>query len=157
MYSYKVLYFENDHERHSAHRKRTQSSRWRLRRHTPAYATRLLGEWGFNAGQNAGLYPDEVVLRGLYQDRELAKKGCWMLCINMVACQNVPGISIVDVDDTDAESWLTALHRRCNSALLGLQPEDWLDMADPVIFPAPVTSIKTGDVNFPQRLVDVCR
>ena len=39
-------------------------------------------------------------------------KDYWMLCINMVVCQNVPGIGIVDVDDADAESWLTALHRR---------------------------------------------
>ena len=26
-------------------------------------------------GKTLGLYPDEVVLRGLYQDRELAKQG----------------------------------------------------------------------------------
>ncbi|VEA14929.1 4-alpha-glucanotransferase [Salmonella enterica subsp. enterica] len=31
-----------------------------------------------------------------------------------------------------------------NSGLLGLQPEDWLDMADPVNVPAPAISTKTG-------------
>ncbi len=54
--------------------------------------TRLLGERGSNAGQNPGAVSDEVVLRGLYQDRELAKQGLLMHCINMVVCQNVPGI-----------------------------------------------------------------
>jgi 4-alpha-glucanotransferase len=38
----------------------------------------LRGYWesgDLTLGKTLGLYPDEVVLRGLYQDRELAKQG----------------------------------------------------------------------------------
>ena len=36
-----------------------------------------------------------------------------------------------------------------NSALLGLQPEDWLEMAEPVNIPAPARSIQTGVASSP--------
>ena len=38
----------------------------------------LRGYWDsgdLTLGKTLGLYPDEVILRGLYQDRELAKQG----------------------------------------------------------------------------------
>jgi 4-alpha-glucanotransferase len=36
-----------------------------------------------------------------------------------------------------------------NSALLGLQPEDWLDMAEPVNIPGTSISTRTGVVSCP--------
>ncbi len=38
-----------------------------------------------------------------------------------------------------------------NSGLLGLQPEDWLDMADPVNVPGTSDQYKTGDGSSPPR------
>lgn len=55
----------------------------------------LRGYWengDLTLGKSLGLYPDEVVLRGLYQDRELAKQGRWMLCTATAVCRSVPGI-----------------------------------------------------------------
>ena len=39
-----------------------------------------------------------------------------------------------------------------NSALLGLQPEDWIDMAEPVNIRAPAISTRTGAASYPPRL-----
>ncbi len=120
---------------------------------TTCHATRLLGEWGFNAGQNAGLYPDEVVLRGLYQDRELAKQGLLDAlhkygCLPKRAGHKASLMSMTPTLNRGLQRYIAD----SNSALLGLQPEDWLDMADPVNIPGTSYQYKTGDVNFPQRL-----
>ncbi len=75
MYSYKVLYFENDHERYRAPKAYPEQSMAVAATHD---LPTLRGYWesgDLTLGETLGLYPDEVVLRGLYQDRELAKQG----------------------------------------------------------------------------------
>ncbi|MDG2913850.1 4-alpha-glucanotransferase, partial [Vibrio parahaemolyticus] len=74
VYSYKVLYFENDHEKTFRAPKAypEQSMAVAATHDLPT----LRGYWesgDLTLGKTLGLYPDEVVLRGLYQDRELAK------------------------------------------------------------------------------------
>ena len=76
VYSYKVLYFENDHEKNFRAPKAypEQSMAVAATHDLPT----LKGYWDsgdLTLGKALGLYPDEVVLRGLYQDRELAKQG----------------------------------------------------------------------------------
>lgn len=76
VYSYKVLYFESDAEK-------TFRAPALYPEQSMAVATThdlptLRGYWesgDLTLGKALGLYPDEVVLRGLYQDRELAKQG----------------------------------------------------------------------------------
>ncbi|STH70471.1 4-alpha-glucanotransferase [Escherichia coli] len=119
------------------HRKRIRSSRWRLRRHHDLPTLRgLLGERGSNAGQNPGAVSDEVVLRGLYQDRELAKQGLLDAlhkygCLPKRAGHKASLMSMTPTLNRGLQRYIAD----SNSALLGLQPEDWLDMAEPVNIP----------------------
>ena len=85
------------------------------------------GRAGFNAGQNSGLYPDEVVLRGLYQDRELAKQGLLDAlhkygCLPKRAGHKASLMSMTPTLNRGLQRYIAD----SNSALLGLQPEDWL-------------------------------
>ncbi|UMX65758.1 hypothetical protein MJ588_26455 [Klebsiella pneumoniae] len=72
-----MLDFESDAEKTcSARRRCTRSNQWLWRRRTTCPTLRGYWESGdLTLGKALGLYPDEVVLRGLYQDRELAKQG----------------------------------------------------------------------------------
>jgi 4-alpha-glucanotransferase len=76
VYSYKVLYFENDHEKNfRAPKAYPQQSMAVATTHD---LPTLRGWWesgDLTLGKTLGLYPDEDVLRGLYQDRELSKQG----------------------------------------------------------------------------------
>lgn len=88
---------------------------------------------GSNAGAKPGLYPDEVVLRGLYQDRELAKQGLLDAlhkygCLPKRAGHKASLMSMTPTLNRGLQRYIAD----SNSALLGLQPEDWLDMAEPV-------------------------
>ncbi|WP_061707655.1 4-alpha-glucanotransferase [Pseudenterobacter timonensis] len=137
VYSYKVLYFENDHEK-------TFRAPKAYPEQSMAVATThdlptLRGYWesgDLTLGKTLGLYPDEVVLRGLYQDRELAKQG-------LLDALHKHGCLPKRVGHKAARMAMTPTLNRglqryiadSNSALLGLQPEDWLDMADPVNIP----------------------
>lgn len=103
----------------------------------------LRGYWesgDLTLGKALGLYPDEVMLRGLYQDRELAKQGL-LDALHKYGClpkraghkaslMSMTGILIRGMQRYIADS---------NSALLGLQPEDWLEMATPVNIPGTST------------------
>ncbi|MBV8875613.1 MAG: 4-alpha-glucanotransferase [Metakosakonia sp.] len=137
VYSYKVLYFENDHEK-----------RYRAPKAYPAQSMAvatthdlptLRGYWesgDLTLGKTLGLYPDEVVLRGLYLDRELAKQG-------LLDALHAHGCLPKRVGHKASRMPMSAVLNRgmqryiadSNSALLGLQPEDWLDMAGPVNIP----------------------
>lgn len=94
-------------------------------------------------GKALGLYPDEVVLRGLYQDRELAKQGLLDAlhkygCLPKRAGHKASLMSMTPILNRGMQRYIAD----SNSALLGLQPEDWLDMAEPVNIRGPATSTK---------------
>ncbi|MGL4114982.1 4-alpha-glucanotransferase, partial [Escherichia coli] len=99
----------------------------------------LRGYWesgDLTLGKTLGLYPDEVVLRGLYQDRELAKQGLLDAlhkygCLPKRAGHKASLMSMTPTLNRGLQRYIAD----SNSALLGLQPEDWLDMADPVNIP----------------------
>ena len=137
VYSYKVLYFENDHEKNFRAPKAypEQSMAVAATHDLPT----LKGYWDsgdLTLGKALGLYPDEVVLRGLYQDRELAKQGLLDAlhkygCLPKRAGHKAALMSMTPILNRGMQRYIAD----SNSALLGLQPEDWLDMAEPVNIP----------------------
>ncbi|MBJ3598655.1 4-alpha-glucanotransferase, partial [Salmonella enterica subsp. enterica serovar Reading] len=137
VYSYKVLYFENDHEKNFRTPKAypEQSMAVAATHDLPT----LKGYWDsgdLTLGKALGLYPDEVVLRGLYQDRELAKQGLLDAlhkygCLPKRAGHKASLMSMTPILNRGMQRYIAD----SNSALLGLQPEDWLDMAEPVNIP----------------------
>lgn len=137
VYSYKVLYFENDHEK-------TFRAPQAYPEQSMAVATThdlpvLRGYWesgDLTLGKTLGLYPDEEVLRGLYQDRELAKQGLLDAlhkhgCLPKRAGHKASLMSMTPTLNRGLQRYIAD----SNSALLGLQPEDWIDMAEPVNIP----------------------
>ena len=141
VYSYKVLYFENDHEK-------TFRAPKAYPEQSMAVATThdlptLRGYWesgDLTLGKSLGLYPDEVVLRGLYQDRELAKQGL-LDALHRYGClpkRTGHKASLMAMTST-LNRGMQRYIADSNSALLGLQPEDWLEMAEPVNIPGTST------------------
>lgn len=137
VYSYKVLYFENDHEK-------TFRAPKAYPEQSMAVATThdlptLRGYWesgDLTLGKTLGLYPDEEVLCGLYQDRELAKQGLLDAlhkhgCLPKRAGHKASLMSMTGTLNRGLQRYIAD----SNSALLGLQPEDWIDMAEPVNIP----------------------
>ncbi|WP_312629629.1 4-alpha-glucanotransferase [Scandinavium sp.] len=137
VYSYKVLYFESDHEK-------TFRAPKAYPEQSMAVATThdlptLRGYWesgDLTLGKTLGLYPDEVILCGLYQDRELAKQGLLDAlhnygCLPKRAGHKASLMSMTSTLSRGMQRYIADSH----SALLGLQPEDWLDMAAPVNIP----------------------
>lgn len=137
VYSYKVLYFESDHEK-------TFRAPKAYPEQSMAVATThdlptLRGYWesgDLTLGKTLGLYPDEVILRGLYQDRERAKQGLLNAlhqygCLPKRSGHKASLMSMTHLLNRGMQRYIAD----SNSALLGLQPEDWLDMAGPVNIP----------------------
>lgn len=137
VYSYKVLYFENDHEKQFRAPKAwpVQSMAVATTHDLPT----LRGYWesgDLTLGKTLGLYPDEEVLSGLYEDRERAKQGL-LDSLHKYGClpkRTGHKASLMAMSAT-LNRGLQRYIADSNSALLGLQPEDWLGMAEPVNVP----------------------
>nr|WP_318383384.1 4-alpha-glucanotransferase [uncultured Enterobacter sp.] len=136
IYSYKVLYFENSKNNFRApHTWPVQSMAVATTHDLPT----LRGYWeggDLTLGKTLGLYPDEDVLRGLYQDRALAKQGLLDAlhqhgCLPKRAGRTAAKMPMSRTLNRGMQRYIAD----SNSALLGLQPEDWLDMAGPVNIP----------------------
>ncbi|MCA4823522.1 MAG: 4-alpha-glucanotransferase [Serratia rubidaea] len=141
VYSYKVLYFERDDE-----------NRFRAPQAYPVQAMAtvtthdlptLRGYWqgdDLRLGASLGLYPDAGVLAGLYADRERAKQGL-LDGLHHYGCvpQKVGGKAARLAMSPLLNRGLQRYVADSASALLGLQPEDWLDMAAPVNVPGTST------------------
>lgn len=137
IYSWKVLYFEQeDKDRYRA------PNAWP--RQSMASATThdlptLRGFWhagDLSLGEKLGLYPDKVVLKGLYQDRARQKQAL-LNALHRYGC--LPKSSGKQARLMKMTPELNRGMQRfiadSGSALLGLQPEDWLDMERPVNVP----------------------
>ncbi|MEB7587627.1 4-alpha-glucanotransferase [Serratia rubidaea] len=141
VYSYKVLYFERDDE-----------NRFRAPQAYPVQAMAtitthdlptLRGYWqgdDLRLGASLGLYPDAEVLAELYADRERAKQGL-LDGLHHYGCvpQKVGGKAARLAMSPLLNRGLQRYVADSASALLGLQPEDWLDMATPVNVPGTST------------------
>ncbi len=137
VYSYKVLFFE-----------RTDAGQFRSpAEYVPqAMATltthdlaTLRGFWeleDLRLGQRLQLYPDNGVYQRLLDDRQRARQGLldamhrWK-CIPVKMSANAAQVVMSPLLNRGMHRYVA----RSNSALLGLQPEDWLDMALPVNVP----------------------
>ncbi|WP_337263978.1 MULTISPECIES: 4-alpha-glucanotransferase [unclassified Serratia (in: enterobacteria)] len=137
VYSYKVLYFEHDSE-----------NQFRAPQSYPVQAMAtitthdlptLRGYWqsgDLTLGETLGLYPDAAVLKTLFADRERAKQGL-LDGLHRYGCvpQKVGKKAALLAMSPLLNRGLQRYVADSASALLGLQPEDWLDMADPVNIP----------------------
>ncbi|HBC7420391.1 TPA: 4-alpha-glucanotransferase [Serratia marcescens] len=137
VYSYKVLYFESDGEHH-----------FRAPQAYPVQAMAtitthdlptLRGYWqsdDLTLGNRLGLYPDAEILRALFADRERAKQGLLdglhrYGCVPQKVGKKAALLGMSPLLNRGLQRYVAD----SASALLGLQPEDWLDMADPVNIP----------------------
>ncbi|MHA7848984.1 4-alpha-glucanotransferase [Serratia sp. D1N4] len=137
VYSYKVLYFERDSE-----------SQFRAPQSYPVQAMAtitthdlptLRGYWqsgDLTLGKTLGLYPDAEVLKTLFADRERAKQGLLdglhrYGCVPQKVGKKASLLAMSPLLNRGLQRYVAD----SASALLGLQPEDWLDMSDPVNIP----------------------
>lgn len=137
VYSYKVLWFEQTSE--AGFRPPASWPRQAMAVATTHDLPTLRGWWqsdDLTTGAQLGLYPDKVVLAGLYQDRLRAKQA---LLNSLHRVGALPKRAGRDARRTGMSRALNRAMQRyladSHSALLGLQPEDWLDMAAPVNIP----------------------
>lgn len=137
VYSYKVLYFEN--EQQNAFRAPQDYPQQSMAVATTHDLPTLRGYWecgDLTLGKTLGLYPDDEVLDGLFQGREQAKQGL-LNALHQHGC--LPKRAGRKASRTAMSATLNRGMQRyiaeSNSALLGLQPEDWLNMEKPVNVP----------------------
>ncbi|QDY43917.1 4-alpha-glucanotransferase [Candidatus Pantoea soli] len=140
VYSYKVLYFEQTHQRRF--RAPADWPRQAMAVTTTHDMPTLRGWWqsdDLRLGSRLGLYPDADILAGLYRDRRAARKALLQTLLRSGA---LPPRQRFQRDGARMTRQLSrAIHRYLAStgcALLGLQPEEWLDMAQPVNVPGTV-------------------
>ncbi|WP_435946945.1 4-alpha-glucanotransferase [Dryocola sp. BD586] len=137
VYSYKVLYFEHDDEKQFRAPKAWPKQSMAVA--TTHDLPTLRGYWesgDLTLGKTLGLYPDEDLLAGLYQDRERAKQGLLnglheYGCLPKRAGHKASLMAMTATLNRGMQRYIAD----SNSALLGLQPEDWLGMAEPVNIP----------------------
>ncbi|CAI0907941.1 4-alpha-glucanotransferase [Serratia entomophila] len=137
VYSYKVLYFERDAENHfrASQAYPVQAMATITTHDLPT----LRGYWqsgDLTLGNELGLYPDAEILRELFADRERAKQGL-LDGLHRYGCvpQKVGKKASLLGMSPQLNRGLQRYVADSASALLGLQPEDWLDMASPVNIP----------------------
>ncbi|MFZ4832513.1 4-alpha-glucanotransferase [Rouxiella sp. Mn2063] len=137
VYSYKVLYFEHDSDwvYHSPQDYLTQAMATLNTHDLPT----LRGYWqaeDLTLGKTLGIYPDADVLENLYQERERSKQGLLEAlhhadCLPEKVAHDAKNVAMNPLLNRGLHRYLAA----SNSAMLGLQPEDWLDMSTPVNVP----------------------
>lgn len=137
IYSYKVLYFE--HNRDKTFRAPRAYPVQSMAAATTHDLPTLRGYWesgDLTLGETLGLWPDQAALRAVRQQREQARQ-------QLVNALHKHGCLPKRAGHQALRMPMTAMLNRAlqryladsNSALLGLQPEDWLDMATPVNIP----------------------
>ena len=137
VYSYKVLYFERD--RDNIYRAPQSYPVQAMATITTHDLPTLRGFWesdDLTLGQKLGLYPDKEVFAGLQEDRDDARQGL-LNSLHQYGC--VPKklghrASMMAMTPT-LNRGLQRYIADSASALLGLQPEDWLNMKMPVNIP----------------------
>ncbi|MGC6388049.1 4-alpha-glucanotransferase [Ewingella sp. S1.OA.A_B6] len=137
VYSYKVLYFEHDTE--NTFRAPQSYPVQAMATITTHDLPTLRGYWqndDLALGKKLGLYRDEDVLTELYADRARARQGL-LNGLHHHGC--VPKSTGHKADVMHMTPTLNRGLQRYVAdsacALLGLQPEDWLDMQEPVNIP----------------------
>ncbi|MDC9593576.1 4-alpha-glucanotransferase [Xenorhabdus sp. IM139775] len=150
VYSYKVFYFERNQqgEYHSPDEYPAQAMATITTHDLPT----LRGFWqnqDLTLGEAIGLYPDKALLADLYSERKRSKQAL-LTSLNRHGylseellgpdtLSSLQGsVSLAQTEPPMSNEINQSIHRyiaRSTSALLGLQPEDWLDMERPVNIP----------------------
>lgn len=137
VYSYKVLYFErNEWQQFQPPLAYPSQAMATITTHDLPTLRSYWQDGDLTLGEQLGLYPDAAVLNTLLVERQRARQGL-LDALHNYHC--VP-------EDLDRNATLLSMSPLLNhglhyylaesaSALLGLQPEDWLDMAAPVNIP----------------------
>ncbi|WP_417926529.1 4-alpha-glucanotransferase [Edwardsiella piscicida] len=137
VYSYKVLYFEHDSD--NVFRAPQTYNVQAMATVTTHDLPTLNGYWqadDLRLGERLGLYPDAEILAGLYRDRAAAKQGLLdglhhYGCLPQRSGRHADRMAMTPVLSRGIQRYVAD----SASALLGLQPEDWLNMATPVNVP----------------------
>ncbi|MFH8135877.1 4-alpha-glucanotransferase [Pantoea osteomyelitidis] len=139
IFSWKVLWFEQ--QRNGAYRLPQSWPRQSIASASTHDLPTLSGFWDagdFALGEKLGLYPNETVLQQLHEQRAKQKQALLEALRQAGALAENSGETR---DETMTPALNQAIHRflaKTNSALLGLQPEDWLGMTTPVNVPGTV-------------------
>ena len=137
IYSWKVLYFEQ--EGMDSYRSPAAWPRQSMASATTHDLPTLRGFWNagdLQLGERLGLYPDKAVLHDLYQDRARQKQAL-LKALHQYGCLPASSGKKASVMKMTPElnRGMQRFIADSSSALLGLQPEDWLDMEKPVNVP----------------------
>jgi 4-alpha-glucanotransferase len=140
VFSWKVLWFEQ--EKGGEYRAPAAWPRQSIASASTHDLPTLTGFWNagdLQLGEKIGLYPDDATMQSLQQQRNSQKQA---LLDALHKAGAVPARSAKRADDLPMSPQLNrAIHRflaDTDSALLGLQPEDWLGMTTPVNVPGTV-------------------
>lgn len=137
VYSYKVLYFEHDKQR--LFRAPEEYVSQAMATVTTHDLPTLRGFWqadDLSLGKELGIYSDAAVLENLRTDRALTRQALLDAlhrhhCVPESFSQSAEGIPMSPTLNRGLHRYLAD----SASTLLGLQPEDWLDMSTPVNVP----------------------
>ena len=137
IFSWKVLYFEQQAD--GSYRAPADWPRQSMACASTHDLPTLRGFWSTGdlaLGEQLGLYPDKLILSRLYSQRAQQKQAL-LDALHRYGC--IPKSSGKRAGTMAMSVMLSRGMQRyiadSNSALLGLQPEDWLDMAHPVNVP----------------------
>ena len=141
VFSYKVLWFEHDDERKvKAPEKWASQAMAVITTHDLPTIRGYWESYDFDLDEQFGLYPEPDMLENLRHEREIAKQNL------LDALQDNNDIKQPLLSTLKSESMSLELNQKIhhfiassNSALLGLQPEDWLNMLEPVNIPGTST------------------
>lgn len=135
VYSYKVLYFEqNNYDYFSPQQYSAQSIATLTTHDLPT----LRGYWekeDLILGQQLDFYPDSETLHKLHQDRDSCKQG---IVNALYQSGNLSEYIEISHHPHMSQTLNQSIHgyiADCGCDLVGLQPEDWLNMAMPVNLP----------------------
>lgn len=141
IFSYKVLYFEKDREhRFTLPENYSRQSIATISTHDLPTLKGFFQHSDLELGKQLGLYPNAKVLSELHNDRTLDCQGL------IKAIRQTFNIS--SLPESKINHFVHSFLARTQSALLGLQPEDWLGMTQPVNIPG----IETAYPNWRRKL-----
>jgi 4-alpha-glucanotransferase len=137
VYSYKVLYFEHDKQR--VYRAPADYVTQAMATVTTHDLPTLRGYWQADdlaLGETLGIYPDATILAHLRQERASTRQALLDAlhrhhCVPKSVGTHAELMPMTPVLNRGLQRYLAD----SASALLGLQPEDWLDMNTPVNVP----------------------
>lgn len=138
--SYKIFYFEVDQDQSRALQNYPYQSMATLSTHDLPTINGYWKGYDFELGERFGIYPDTQVVNLLkYQRIQTKEKILRRLKEERVKIDEGINTSINSVITKDFNHNLQQYVAKVNSALFGLQPEDWLNMTEPVNIPGTST------------------